>query len=112
MARRVLALTRAGAVVDMDLRTWSAGSSLAHLPEVIFVAEAQDLIAIDVGLFAPPFICFIVSGVHRGPQFVLGQTPYVGEQFPGPKNRFFFVIIAKRPVAEHLEERVVVGVPS
>src|SRR5207244_6074423 len=38
--------------------------------------------------------------------------PDPGEQLPGPENRLFLVIVAERPVAEHFEESVMVGVPS
>src|SRR5437870_2834796 len=46
----------------------------------------------------------------RDVQARLVQLPHVGEQFPRPRDRFLFEIIAERPVAEHLEESVVVGV--
>src|SRR5713101_7578893 len=112
MARRVLALARAGAAVDVDLRAWPARSSLAHFPEVVFITKPQDVVAVDVGLFAPPLISLVIGGVHRGPQFVFGQTPHGGEQLPSPRDRLFLVIVAERPIAEHLKEGVVIGVSS
>ena len=38
------------------------------------------------------------------------QTPALDNQFPSPLDRFFFEIIAKRPVAEHFKKRVVIGI--
>ena len=36
----------------------------------------------------------------------------LGEQFPGPVNGLLFEVITERPVAEHLEHGVVIGVHS
>ncbi len=40
----------------------------------------------------------------------LVEAPDFGEQLPGPGDRFLLEVVAERPVAEHLEEGVVVGV--
>ena len=41
-----------------------------------------------------------------------GNFQTLGDQFPGPVDGFLFEIIAEAPVAEHLEEGVVIGVEA
>ena len=41
---------------------------------------------------------------------VWGKFPTFDNQFPRPGDGFLFEVIAKGPVAEHLEERVVIGI--
>jgi hypothetical protein len=43
-------------------------------------------------------------------QPLLVEFPHLGQKFPGPLDRFLLEVIAEAPVAEHLEEGVVVGV--
>src|SRR5207249_11991095 len=112
VAWRVLTFAGARAVVDVDLRARPAWPGLAHLPEIVLLAEPQDLLWVDVSLLAPPLLGFVVSGVDRSPKLVLREMPDPGEQLPGPEDRFFLVIVTERPVAEHFEEGVMVGVPS
>ena len=52
------------------------------------------------------------SSKDRGPQPLLRQLPHLGQQLPGPGDGFFLVIVAERPVAQHLEQRVVVRRPA
>src|SRR5213075_1165576 len=48
--------------------------------------------------------------VDRGVKPVLRELPDFGDEFPRPVNGFALEVIAEAPVAEHFEERVVVGV--
>ena len=41
-----------------------------------------------------------------------GKFPAIDHKFPGPFDRFLLEIIAKAPIAEHLEEGVVIGVET
>ena len=41
---------------------------------------------------------------------LVGQSVHLGQQLPGPADRLLLEIVAERPVAQHLEHRVVVGV--
>ena len=105
---------RAGlrATVNVDFRARSAGARLAHFPEIVLFGKTQDLLRIDVGLCPPPLVRFVVRRIHRRPEFLLGKFPDLGQQFPGPADGFLFVVIAKRPVPQHLEEGVVVGIAA
>ncbi len=98
--------------IDMDLRTGAARTGVAHLPEVVLFPEPEDMRRVDVGhglararrprrRSRRPW--------HRAAPFP-GPTP--GQQLPGPADRLPLVVIAERPVAEHFEEGVVVGVAS
>ncbi len=55
------------------------------------------VVARDVAL-----VVFKTSGV----EFIFRQAPHVGEQLPRPGDGFLFVVIAKRPIAEHFKEGV------
>ncbi len=60
----------------------------------------------DIGGFVVGGDVALVVLETGGVQTVLGQTPHVRQQLPGPGDGFLFVIIAKGPVAQHLEKRV------
>ena len=38
-----------------------------------------------------------------GVEFVFRQSADIGQKIPRPCDGFFFIVIAKRPIAEHLE---------
>src|SRR5262249_49174436 len=52
----------------------------------------------------------LVRRVDRRVETVLRELPDVGEELPRPLDRLALVVVAEGPVAEHLEERVVVRV--
>src|SRR3972149_7045565 len=70
------------------------GSALSRLcaPQV-----GRLVVARDVALFV------LEAG---GPQILARQAPYLGQQLPGPGDGLGFVVVAERPVAQHLEEGV------
>ena len=56
---------------------------------------------------------FVVGSFkYGGIEAFLGEVVDFGEELPGPGDGFFAEVVAKRPVAEHFEEGVVVGVVS
>ena len=61
---------------------------------------------------APPGVGLVVArnrGVtleDRGVQAIGRQRPAVGQELPGEANRVTLEVVAKREVAQHLEERV------
>jgi len=101
-----------GGQVEMDFRARAAGAGLAHFPEVVLLAEAQDVVGIDVGAGAPDVGGLVVGLVDGDPEAVLGELPDFRQEFPGPGNGLALVVVAEGPVAEHLEKRVVVGVAA
>ncbi len=64
-----------GGQVKMDFRAGAAGAGLAHFPEVVLFAEAQDVAGINIGAGAPDVGGFVIGGEHRGPEPVFGQLP-------------------------------------
>ena len=54
----------------------------------------------------------IVAFVHGSVQPVRSQPEYVHEQLPGPPDGFLLEIIPERPVAQHLEERMMVRIET
>jgi hypothetical protein len=102
-------------IVDLGARPARAG--VAHLPEVVLLVPEVDLRFGHADRF--PVLGRLV--VARNPRFRVAledgdvqprlvELPDVGEQFPRPRDRFLLEVIAETPVAEHLEEGVVVGV--
>ncbi len=107
-----------GSEVDMDLGAGAAGAGVTHLPEVVLLVAQVDVLPGDVGGLGPDF-----GGLGVCPQLVLGvplehggvqaggvESPHLGEELPGPTDGFLLEVVAEGPVAQHLEEGVVVGV--
>src|SRR5271157_971513 len=90
--------------------TWTC---LGHFPEVIFASHIKKVIGTEAGLFEPIACGLFIGGnitlivfEDRGIQTILIESPNFGQQLPGPSDGFLFVVIAERPVAEHLKESV------
>ena len=103
--------------VEVDLAARATGTGVTHFPEIVLAAKIDNVLRVYVCYLRPIARCFLV-GLQlsffvledRSPKQVFGQPPYFGKQLPGPSNGLPFVIIAKRPIAQHLEEGVVVGI--
>jgi hypothetical protein len=50
--------------------------------------------------------------VDRGEEALRRDAPDLGEQFPAPGDGLLLEVVAEGPVAQHLEDRVVVGVEA
>ena len=104
------------AQVDVDLRAGTAGTRLAHLPEVVLLVAVDDTVFVDVllpiavGLHVGRLAVLLVAAEDGDVETVLVDLHHLGEVLPGVGDGFFLEVVAKRPVAEHLEHGVVVGV--
>ena len=100
----------------MDLTAGAAGTGIAHLPEIIVLVTVQDMILGQELL--PDGSCLVVtlqtlllaafkdSGVE-----VLGvQLEYIYQILPCPADGLFLEIVTERPVTQHLEHGVVIGI--
>ena len=113
----VLAVTGILSPINMDFTARATGPGIAHFPEIILAAKIDDVLRIYVRYLSPIArrllvgfqLAFFVFE-DRSPEPVFGQPPYLGQQLPGPGDGFLLVIIAERPIAQHLEEGVVVGI--
>ena len=102
--------------VGMNFRAGTARPRLAHLPKVVFLVTKQN--AIFRHMFAPKVVgfhifgraVFLVAAKNRNVEAIGIYLNRLGEKLPRKRNGLFFEIIAKRPVAQHLEHGVVIGV--
>ncbi len=71
---------------------------------------------IDIGHRGPDLVgllitlATVVGAVDRRMQALLRQPPLLRQQLPGPDDRLLLVIVSERPVAQHLEECMMVGI--
>ena len=109
------ALFRA-AQIDVDFGARATGAGVAHFPEVVFFGSENDAVFgnvffPDVEAFAVlSYAVFGIAFKNRNVELVYGNFVNRSEQFPSPANGFFFEVIAKRPIAQHFEHGVVVGI--
>ena len=111
------------AVVVKDLAAGAARACIGHHPEVVALVAATLVVAnaddaplllhalgrparLDKNTF-PDGMGLVVFLVDGGVQLVGWQFVDLGQQFPGPIQRFALEVVAKTPVAHHLEEGVV-----
>ncbi|CCZ49491.1 putative uncharacterized protein [Bacteroides sp. CAG:661] len=102
--------------VDVDLRAGAAGTRIAHFPEIVMLVAVQDVVFRQElfpvgGGFVVAFEAFFGTSLEDGGIQVLRvDFQHVHQVFPGPGNGFLLEVVAERPVAQHLEHGVVVGV--
>ena len=109
LAVGVTLLARARPKVVMDFRARTARSGLAHGPEVVLLVQAEDAVARDANILRPDRLGFVVLAEHGDVKLVLRNGEILGDQLPGPRDRFLLEIVAKGKIPEHLEERVMAG---
>ena len=98
--------------VVVDLAAGTAGTGVRHAPEVLVVAgvhvtPARHALRGQADLVAPDAPRLLVVPVGRGGQSLRGDAQVHGQELPGPVDGLPLEVVAERPVAEHLEERVV-----
>ena len=103
-----LAAAELGAAVVVDLRARTARTG-AMLPEIVFLAEAEDALGRDADLLVPDFERLVVVNVDGRVQAVRVDADPVRarQKLPAPVDRFALEVIAEGEVAEHLEEGAV-----
>ena len=102
-----LAVGRATAVlfaaVEVDLGARTAGTR-AVLPEVVSLAEANDVLLGNADLVAPDVECFVVFLVDGRPKQIRGDLESYGEELPSPFDSLLLEVVAKGEVTEHFKE--------
>ncbi len=104
--------------VIVDLGAWAARAGVAHFPEVVLLVAQMNVRRVDVRLEAPQRRGLVVARQalrfvaleDRRVQAGLVELPFHRQQLPRPADRLLLEVVAERPVAEHLEEGVVVRV--
>ena len=101
------------AVVIKDLAARAAGAGVGHHPEIVgciffafVVANADDALGRQADFFGPDVVGFLVVNVDRGSEFFSRQLVDLREQFPAPLERVALEVVAKAPVTQHFEKRV------
>src|SRR2546421_8087562 len=96
----------------MDFAARPAWSGLAHLPEIIFLAETQnaltrcaDLCPKLLSLFVWPDL--IVAFKNGEPHARRIELIFIDQKVPRKLDRVFFEVIAERKIADHFEESLV-----
>src|SRR5690606_29586086 len=93
-------------------------SGVAHLPEVVLSVAKQNTVIANDGtpqvarLLIDRQSVFLVATKDGDIQAVFWKFVYIGEKFPCPGDGFFLEVVAKRPVAEHLEHRMMIRVDA
>ncbi len=102
------------AVVVKNLGARAAGAGVGHHPEVVrrvffalVVANAHNTVRWQTDLVVPDVVGFLVVDVDRDQQALRWQAVDLRQQFPTPFERVALEVVAKAPVAQHLEKRVV-----
>ena len=100
----------------MNFGARATGAGVAHFPEIILFIAMQN--PLGRKMFHPNVFGFFIqgqvvisasfknSGIHA-----VGRYPhFIVQKFPGPINCLLLEIIAKRPVAQHLEHGMMVRI--
>ena len=104
------------AQVEVDLRAGAAGTRLAHLPEVVVLVAANDMVGgqelqpVVVGLLVEGHAVLLRTLEDGGVHAIGRELVDVVQQLPGPLDGLALEVVAVGPVAQHLEHGVVVGV--
>ncbi len=106
LAGTAFAVAEFGTEVEVDLGVGTVRPSGTNwTPPVVF--EFADAGFGDADVVAPDGVGVLVGGMDGGVE-VVGIEPHdLGEEFPGPGERFLFEVVADGEVAEHEEEGAV-----
>ena len=102
-------------VVDFAARAADAVGPLAGgvgRPEVLVLAQPLQPLGRQLDLVEPDAGRLVVVEIDRGRELFRRRRPshfLLGQELPGPVDRLALEIVAEAEVAQHLEERVVVG---
>ena len=100
-ARLATAILFSTVIVDFRTRTTGTG---AMLPEVIFLAKAENTLCRNADLLVPDLKCLIVILINRRIQTVRIQLHHLSQELPAPCNGFLLKVITEGKVAQHFKE--------
>ena len=112
----VRSLGQVRAAIEVDLAARPARTGVGHPPEVVVVAGVdvapdRHPLGRQADLLAPDLAGDLVVLVRRGGESVARDAQVAGQEVPGEEDRVALEVVPERPVAEHLEERVVARRP-
>ena len=102
----------------MYLRAWTARTCLAHFPKVVMLVSVDDMVGRK--MFHPKSGSLIIARQtflgrtfeHRGIKVCRVQMQNVHQILPSIVYGIFLKVVAKAPVAEHLEHGMMICVVS
>ena len=102
------AVLRSAVIIDLGAGAAGAG---AVLPEVVLLAEAEDLLGGDADLVVPDVPRLVIVQIDGGVQAVRLQAHPLGagQELPGPGDGLMLEVIAEGEVAQHLKIGTVAG---
>ena len=111
-----LGLLLVTAQVDVDFAARAAWAGVTHLPEVVVAVAIDDVVGRKVLLPVASGLVVTLQTL-RGIALKYGsvevggvKVKHVDQKLPTPVDGLLLKVVAKRPVAQHLKHRVVVGV--
>ena len=102
--------------IDMNFGARTTRAGIAHFPEIIFFVSVDNSILWQI-LF-PQIESFLIAGYaifciafeNSCIQPVGRNAQFLHKKLPRPINGIFLEIVTKRPVSQHLEHGVVIGI--
>jgi hypothetical protein len=92
---------------QVDLGAGPTRSGVAHLPEVLLLAEPEDPALGKPDLLVPNRVRVVVTLENRDDEPIRVQPVPVRQEVPCEVDRLGLEVVSEREVAEHLEEGVV-----
>src|SRR5579883_205348 len=99
----------AGPVVVENFGAGTAGTGVAHAPEIVGGRDSDDLLFRQPRNLAPDLERVVIFRKDRNEETLGIEREIAGYQLPGKVDRIGFEIVAEGEVAEHLEEGVMPG---
>ncbi len=102
--------------IEMYFRTRTTRTRVTHFPEVVVLVTIDDVVSRHVlqpelsSLIVALDVLFRRTLEHRHIQILWIELEHIHQILPSHVDGSFFEVVAKRPVAEHLEHGVVVSV--
>ncbi len=94
------------ALIHKDLRAWTAGPGVSHLPEIVLFSESNDSGGIDTRNALPKGGRFVIVGKDRHPEDRRRQAQRLRQILPGKGDGLLFEVIPEGEIPHHLEEGV------
>ena len=95
------------AVVVEDLRARTAGTRVAHRPEIGRGRDADDFRVRQACDLLPEVEGFVVFGIDGDEKAVFRKREFARDEIPGEGDRVVLEIVAEGEIPQHLEEGVV-----
>ena len=93
-------------MVVKNLGTWTAGSGIAHAPEIILGADTGKTVRINADFFQPDLFGLAILIVNRDPEPCGRNAQHTGQKLPRELNGLTLEIVPEAEIAQHLEEGV------